>query len=143
MSEYKYWNSNLTKYNQSDGKTVLDPEDDAATQIMGEGWRMPTQSEFQELIDNTNKEWTTINGVNGYKFTSIKEGYQNNSIFIPAAGDGIDGSVGYVGSNGYVWSSSLYTSNPKYAWYLYFYSDNCRMSNFYRYYGKPVRGVRK
>ena len=87
-SDYKYGNSsiNLTKYNQSDGKTVLESADDAATQIMGDEWRMPTKADFQELLSNTNKEWTQVNGVNGYKFTSNKEGYQNNSIFIPAAG---------------------------------------------------------
>ena len=144
LSKYNYWNSNLTKYNQSDGKTVLDPEDDAATQIMGEGWRMPTQSEFQELINNTNKEWTTINGVNGYKFTSIKEGYQNNSIFIPAAGNCNDSSVYNVGDSGNVWSSSLETSTPGNAWYLGFNSGSCDMYNDgYRYLGLSVRGVRK
>ena len=144
-SDYKYGNSssNLTKYNQSDGKTVLKSTDDAATQIMGEGWRMPTQSEFQELIDNTDKLWTTINGVNGYKFTSKKEGYQNNSIFIPAAGGCGDGSVDNVGSGGDVWSSSLYASYPYYAWNLYFGSGGCYMSLISRYCGRSVRGVRK
>ena len=124
-------------------KTILDPEDDAATQIMGEGWRMPTQSEFQEFLSNTNKEWTQVNGVNGYKFTSIKEGYQNNSIFIPAAGYCSNGSVSNVGSLGHVWSSSLGTSDPCGAWSLYFNSGNCGMGNNYRYYGRSVRGVRK
>ena len=144
-SDYKYGNSssNLTKYNQSDGKTVLKSTDDAATQIMGEGWRMPTQSEFQELIDNTDKLWTTINGVNGYKFTSKKEGYQNNSIFIPAAGNCGDGSVDTVGSYGNVWSSSLNASYPYYAWLLDFRSGSCYMSSSSRYYGRSVRGVRK
>ena len=39
-SDYKYGNSssNLTKYNQSDGKTVLESTDDAAAQIMGGDW---------------------------------------------------------------------------------------------------------
>ena len=42
-SDYKYGNSSsdLTKYNQSDGKTVLESADDAASQIMGGDWRMP------------------------------------------------------------------------------------------------------
>ena len=122
---------------------ILAKEYDAAAQIMGEGWRMPTQSDFQELIDNTNKEWTIVNGVNGYKFTSNKEGFQNNSIFIPAAGYCYDGSVDGVGYYGNVWSSSLSTSNPRSAWYLYFNSDLCNLGNFYRCLGRSVRGVRK
>ena len=123
---------------------ILAKKYDAAAQIMGEGWRMPTQSDFQELIDNTNKEWTIVNGVNGYKFTSNKEGFQNNSIFIPAAGYCSNGSVNDVGGGGYVWSSSLDASRPNFAWSLYFFSGRCYVydSNS-RYYGRSVRGVRK
>ena len=144
-SDYKYGNgdSNLTKYNQSDGKTVLESVDDAAAQIMGGDWRMPTKAEIQELIGNTTKEWTQVNGVNGYKFTSNKEGFQNNSIFFPAADGCGDGSVGSVGDGGYVWSSSLDTSRPYGAWGLYFYSGDCDMDSGYRCNGRSVRGVRK
>ena len=118
---------------------VLAKEYDAATQIMGEGWRMPTQSEFQELINNTNKEWTQVNGVNGYKFTASN----GNSIFIPAAGGCYDGEVYDVSDYGGVWSSSLNTSSPDYAWNLYFHSGNCDMYSSLRYDGQSVRGVRK
>ena len=140
-SDYKYGNdgSNLTKYNQSDVKTVLESTDDAASQIMGGDWRMPTKADFQELIDKTTKEWTQVNGVNGYKFT----GSNGNSIFIPAAGYCRDGSVYYVRNFGSVWSSSLSTSNPNYAWYLGFNSSNCYVGDGTRYYGRSVRGVRK
>ena len=144
-SDYKHGNnsSNLTKYNQSDGKTVLESADDAAAQIMGGDWRMPTKAEFNELLDNTTKEWIQVNGVNGYKFTSKKEGYQNNSIFIPAAGNCYNGSVHGVGNGGGVWSSSLDASDPGNAWYLYFRSGDCGMGSGNRYYGRSVRGVRK
>ena len=120
---------------------ILAKEYDAATQIMGGDWRMPTQTEFQELLDNTDKLWTTINGVNGYKFTSIKEGFQNNSIFIPAAGRRTDGSVDSVGFSGYVWSSSLNASNPRSAWNLGFGSGGCDVNINRRCFGQSVRGV--
>ena len=123
-------------------KTILGPEDDAATQIMGGDWRMPTQYEFQELLDNTTNEWITNyngTGVNGRKFTSKTNG---NSIFIPASGHRIDNSV-YDGSYGDVWSSSPYTSYSYSAWGLFFYPSNCCMSNYYRHFGLPVRGVMK
>ena len=122
---------------------ILAKEYDAAAQIMGGDWRMPTDTEIQELLDNTTNEWTQVNGVNGYKFTSNKEGYQNNSIFIPAAGSCYDGSVYDVGDGGYVWSSSLNASNPSIAWYLGFDSGDCYVSYGNRCGGQSVRGVRK
>ena len=119
---------------------VLAKEYDAAAQIMGSNWRMPTKDEIQELLDNTIKEWAQVNGVNGYKFT----GSNGNSIFIPAAGYCGDGSVSDVGGNGDVWSSSLITSDPSYAWYLNFNSSGYGMyDDSSRYYGQSVRGVRK
>ena len=99
---------------------------------------MPTQSEFQELIDNTAKEWTQVNDVNGYKFT----GSNGNSIFIPASGYCNDGSVYNVGGSGLVWSSSLYTSYTDNAWFLYFNSNHCSiLCGDSRCYGRAVRGV--
>ena len=140
-SEYKYGNSssNLTKYNQSDGKTVLEPADDAAAQIMGGDWRMPTEAEFNELLSGTTNEWTQVNGVNGRKFTASN----GNSIFIPAAGLCGGGSVDNVGNYGGVWSSSLNASYPNAAWSLGFSSGGCGMGGINRYYGRSVRGVRK
>ena len=141
-SDYKYGNdNNLTKYNQSDGKTVLESADDAAAQIMGGDWRMPTQTEFQELLSGTTNEWTQVNNVNGWKFTSKTD--TSKYIFIPAAGGCNDGSVGNVDLGGYVWSSSLDTSNPNSARRLNFYSSYCSVYNRYRYSGQSVRGVRK
>ena len=119
-------------------KSTLDPEDDAATQIMGGKWRTPTIAEFQELIDNTTKEWTQVNGVNGYKFTSVNNG---NSIFIPAAGDCYDGSTFDVGSSGNIWSSSLDAAPPYYALYFGFLSDCCAIKDYARCDGQSVRGV--
>ncbi|MBO4777972.1 MAG: hypothetical protein J5588_05705 [Bacteroidales bacterium] len=43
---------------------------------------IPSVKEAEELIQNTTHEWTTINGVEGYKFTALN----GNSIFLPATG---------------------------------------------------------
>ena len=125
-----------------DDKDNLKPEYDAATQIMGSDWRMPTRDEIQELLNGTNSEWIEDykgTGVSGRKFTASN----GNSIFIPAAGDCYRGLVYDVGSDGDVWSSSLYTSCPYYAWNLYFISNDCRMYSSNRCYGRSVRGVCK
>ena len=123
-------------------KSTLDPEDDAATQIMGGDWRMPTIDEFGELLYNTTKEWIQVNGVNGYKFTSVNNG---NSIFIPAAGIYSDSSFNDRGFSGNIWSSSLDDSSNVDAWFLDFQSDyiSNECSSSERSWGLPVRGVFK
>lgn len=60
---------NLSKYNDTDGKTVLDPEDDAAYQI-NPSMRIPTNEEWIELKNNTDLEQGTYDGKYGVKLTS-------------------------------------------------------------------------
>lgn len=78
-----------------DYKETLDPEDDAAAVLLGEGWRMPTADELWELRTKcTWKEIVTESESDGYKFrtlhgyvvTSNVPGYEDRSIYIPAAG---------------------------------------------------------
>jgi hypothetical protein len=102
---------------------------------------MPTSAEFQELINNTTSEWTTQNGVSGYKFTSKTNG---NSIFFPAAGIRWNGKLDYAGSDGNYWSSSLYESGPGDAWGLGFDSGSVDADSYGgRYDGRSVRPVRQ
>lgn len=69
-----------------DDKTVLDKEDDAAKQIMGENWSVPTREDFNELVYRCNIRRCKLNGVWGFLFTSKEKGYEKNSIFIPLSG---------------------------------------------------------
>lgn len=101
--------STMSKYNVTDGKTVLDLEDDAARVNWGGNWKIPTKEQLQELIDNTNNEQTTVNNVNGCKFTSKTD--SSKYIFIPAAGSVLNGSRYGVGNSGIIWSSSLKDQN--------------------------------
>ena len=114
---YKYYNgSSMTKYHE-DGE-VLEPSDDAATAQWKGQWRMPTYQEIVELEDTkyTVCEWTTENGVNGYRITSIVKGFEGNSIFLPAAGCYRDktGRLFDAGSKGYYWGSVLRLSSGDY-----------------------------
>ena len=125
-----------------DGLTELLPEDDAATANWGSGWRMPTNDQFEELINSayTTTEWTTVNGVNGRKITSKVNG---NSIFLPAAGDRENTILDYAGSYGLYWSRSLRTSLSSSARFMQFNSGY--ISSTYgcdRRYGLSVRPVR-
>ena len=80
-------NTTFTKYCNSerngivDNRTTLDFADDAAFTHWGSNWRMPTQTEMDELKTECTWTWTTQHGVNGYRVT----GPNGKSIFLPAA----------------------------------------------------------
>lgn len=116
---------------------ILSPEDDAAYVATSGKAHIPTKEQIQELIDNTTVKWTTINGVNGRKFTSSN----GNSIFIPAAG--YREKSYFIGQDGYgfICSSSRDIDKPYYIYSLEFYSDSFTMSTGTRCGGVTVRPV--
>ena len=135
----KYCNNSGYGYNGfTDNLTTLLPEDDAATANWGNGWRMPTLEEWQELYNYTSGTWTTQNGVYGWLFTAAN----GNSLFLPAAGYRGSSSLLNAGSYGGYWSSSLYADGPRYAWDFYFFSGASYISGHYRDIGQSVRPVR-
>ena len=135
----------LTKYNIAsnygtiDNLTTLQAMDDAATAALGNGVRTPTKAEWEELVNNTTVEWTTLNGINGRKFT----GSNGNTLFLPAAGHRTGLEFIGAGSVGNYWSSSLFTDFSGGAWSFDFNSDGQRMNYYYRNVGFPVRAVRQ
>ena len=139
----KYCSNSYWGYNGFvDNKTELDPEDDASTANWGPQWRMPSLEQIQELLNNCTSQWTTMNGVSGRLFTS---NINCATLFLPAAGSRWGSDILYdVGSWGYYWSRSLYSSYPAYAYFLYFSSDGV----FWHYWsgnrsgGQSVRAVR-
>ena len=133
-----------SNYGTVDNKTVLDPEDDAAHVNWGDSWRMPTYSEWKELIDNCTCTWTSDyngTGVAGRIVTSNKSGYTDKSIFLPAAGYRFGTNLGNAWSYGFYWSSSLYTDDPCYAYRVSFYSDDVYYELSLRYDGFSIRPV--
>ncbi len=134
-------NYGMTKYNKTDGKTVLDPEDDAATVNWGGDWRMPTVDEIEELYSNCTREWTTDYNGTGIAGRIVTSDINGNSVFLPAAGYRFNSSLNDAGSYGGYWSSSLGTSNPGNAYSLDFGSGYYVWDNSYRYFGLSVRPV--
>ena len=134
----------MTKYNSTDGKTVLDKCDDAARANWGGSWRMPTTAEFQALGNAVNTAWTASyqgSGVSGLVCTDKTD--SSKVLFFPAAGGCSDGSVYNAGNRGSYWSSSLDSSSMQSAYYLVFGNKGqARWDNYgSRYFGFPVRGV--
>ena len=149
---YYAWGETETKnsyakdtYGYTENPATLDAAHDVATVNWGSPCRMPTKDEFTELLDNCTWTWTTENGVKGCKLTGKKDGYTNNSIFLPATGWFSVNEYGAQGSFGYYWSSSVYNSNL--AYYLCFsYNDYVGVSKYCsdttsRYLGCTVRPV--
>ncbi|MBQ8257004.1 MAG: hypothetical protein IJY98_03690 [Bacteroidaceae bacterium] len=144
---YKYCNgtsNSMTKYCTNSGygivdnKITLEASDDVATVKWGGNWRMPTRAEQDELRNNCTWEWTTLNGVNGYRVT----GPNGNSIFLPAASFREGAAVGIRGYVGYYWSSSSDSSGCSFnAEYLLFGSSYYDWAGAYRIFGLTVRPV--
>ena len=121
-----------------DDHYVLDPEDDVACVKWGDGWRMPTCDEIEELRNKCTWQWTTVNGVKGYLAT----GPNGNSIFLPAAGIRYGTDVGGRGSRGDYWSATLDSGDYGCAWCLVFLSGGYRKDKFVgRVDGRSVRPV--
>ncbi len=100
---------------------------------------MPTYDELKELNNNSTWSWDSVN--KGWKVTSLKEGYTDKSIFLPAAGVYKDTSLGNVGTDGYYWNSTI-TAVAGNAMYLYFTTG---ARSIYQYYircsGLSVRPI--
>lgn len=106
----------LETYGDVDNLITLLPEDDAASVLLGAGWRTPTAEEYQELVDKCAWTWTERNGINGYIVTSKING---NSLFLPAT-TGTNGyhdyrDYGTFRTTGQYWSSSVVEDDPRHA----------------------------
>src|SRR5574344_2226799 len=112
----------IPKYVDISGNSMYD----AAKSKLGGAWRMPTNSELSELANTSNCtwEWTSENGVNGYKITSKKTGYESNSIFLPAAGYLKDSKLTNQGTDGGYLSGDYYSSGSSVGYYFYLFSSS-------------------
>lgn len=71
-----------SKYNDSDGKTRLDPEDDAAHVNWGGNWRMPTTAELQFLVDHFD-HYEVGEADSGTLYTNLFFDINDNCLQIP------------------------------------------------------------
>ena len=130
LTKYCY-DSTYGNEGYTDAKGTLDLADDAAAANLGGSWRMPTVDEYLELRNTSNCDWTwnenyQDSGVSGYVVTSKKEGYTDKFIFIPAVS---------------LWTSSISTSKPFYAYDPWFSSSQVQWSSAHRYFGHAIRPV--
>ena len=130
----------VTKYNTPD-QLVLLPEDDAATEALHDGWRIPTVEEWRELMTKCRWDYGEVSNHPGYVVTSLEEGFEGQSFFIPVGNSaGVD-----------FWSSSVYPGrNESFenAWIFELFvpisgGDTSRINWGARCYGLRIRPVRE
>jgi len=137
---------NFSKYNGHDNYTYIREEDDAAYAILGSNWRVPSNEEWNELIDNC----TLSKSSAGFTLTAINKGQDGvkHSLFFPFKGyyeaselkyvlDGED----YGSEQCFYWGNEVLTYYSGQTYYKY---GLCRRFYYYSgsYYGKNVRLVR-
>lgn len=111
---------------------------DAARYNWGLGWRMPTEKELQELVDNCIWNEEVLNGTVGYRII----GPYGKSIFLPAAGIKHIGKVIGLDISGYYWSGSIYNPNKMKVVQLYFSKKGRRSVEWCnKYFGRTIRPV--
>ena len=134
-----YANGTAPTFNgKYDEKKDFEMSDDPARQILGGGWQIPTKTIWEELKSK-------MNNLTKKGFNSERKGYEfvNNdqTLFLPAAGEVNGTSFNYVGSYGEYWSGTAYSSTD--AYYLSFDESGFNVQIIYdRYCGYSVRPVR-
>ena len=113
--DYYSWGETSTRSNimradseGAEGEEMLPLSMDAAYVNLGEQWRMPTHDEITELRRETIHEYGEYRSMNGYLIVSKKNG---NSLFFPAAGYQVYGSISHVGKDGIYWASTATVEN--------------------------------
>lgn len=139
FSDYKWYSGGtFTKYTTTGAS--LDLEDDAAHAYMGGDWHMPTYGQLIELRDNTTNKVITQNGVKGRQLAS--KANPSKSIFIPMAGSVLNGSNSSIRDYGFIWSSTLGSTEMNYAWWLGVNPNGVSIfGKDVRSFGLSVRGV--
>lgn len=130
---------NASTYNMMVEGATLPVARDAST-MLGEGWRMPTIEEFEELIAECEWRFKESDGNLGYEVVA-KNG---NAIFLPAAGYIYDTTCSHSGIEGLYWCSNI-ADDGDYKRATAFKLTNRERSfeTLYRYYGAQIRAVKE
>ena len=147
QKNYKFRNGRwgVTKYSDEDGLHQLLPEDDAATQKLGNNFHIPTEKQCQELQEYTNNKWIDgkiklYQGIKGLAGMLLISKINSKQLFIPAAG--IQECKKVIRSKVLccIWSS--YVDGWRMPSYIHYYNGLGYDYNWYeRYNGLSIRPV--
>ena len=131
----------FTKYNDTDNLKTLELVDDAVNVEWGGNWRIPTNSEWEALLESTTNAWTNnYQGSNVAGITLTDNEDTSKVLFLPAAGYAENSQVIEFNNGGCYWTSDIaYVSNDVFhiEFNEHYLGDYSRV----RYYGYTLRGV--
>ncbi len=131
--------SNSTMHNIGDD--IANTEYDVAHVKWGGQWQMPNKNQIQLLLDNSTREFCTLNGIQGLKIQATNGGI----IFLPASGCRWDDTFQGYGIGNY-WTSQLYEysfSGTSVNNFVFGNVNNGFISQENRRYGMSVRPIFK
>ena len=104
-------------------------------------WRMPTKTQWNELVTGTNVTFTTIDGVSGMKCTNKSN--SSKYIFIPCGGWLKNACANQGSDKGRYWLRSVGGTPAEQGSSGYFVPSESRATtaNAAKYLGCPVRAV--
>ncbi len=117
--------------------TIYQTPSDMANHAWGGKVTLPGAADFEELFNRCTKEWTQVDGVNGYRFT----GPNGNSIFLPAAGSRTANDLNGVDVFGAYATGSINPTDSQYDIAFRFDSSNSGRTSFPVYVALSVRPV--
>lgn len=98
----EYTQANYLYYGLEISDISGNPSYDAATAILGSEWRMPTQADFEALMNECTWEWFDNDGYGYFVVT----GANGNQITLPTPGYFVDSAATGVGIAGMYWTSN-------------------------------------
>ena len=119
------------------GNDIAGTDYDVAHVKWGGKWQMPNKEQIQSLLDNSNHNFVTVNGVKGMKFTG------KGILFLPAAGERFE-DLSISQQIGFYWLSTLWEFSKVDANDFWFSNiNNGKVGNEGPHYGLSVRPVIK
>lgn len=108
LSDPEWWDSELatdTWEAKTPQNVTVDNGCDPC-KALGQGWRLPTEAEWEAVIEAEN-------------MTNIATAFQSN-LKLPVAGARSFSGINYAGVRGYYWSKTISSANTSFAKYLYY-----------------------
>ena len=119
----------------------MDLEDDAVHAAWGGNWRMPSETEFETLLESTTNEYVydyNGSGVAGFLLTDKTDNAK--SLFIPSSGEAGNGSI--MGDGVFVYGRTCINESTRGGVLSGYYDEGCiSLGSEDRWNGAPCRGI--